>query len=370
MPWKERRKGGWLIVDDVTVPGTRKYDFARTAIIGDEKVRRLRAIKAASRHLIPGTAISIEELLERWRIAKLSENVVKPERLSHYIDTVRKVAGARNWTTTASITRDELRKWAVDSGNVGVKRERSYLLAMLRVAVSEWDVAVDPKVLARRWERARVPDETSPLLTDADALAIQTKADTYPPTCGLVVHWMARYGPRPITLAKMLARDVSLERGDAWLGHMKNGRPLRFPLFADTIARLRVVMEGLAPEAHLFRSMHNKPWTLRPANGGAEGLTRWYTHSIDKRGIYELKRLAITRMFQGTPPWTAPLTLADVKLFTGHTSDEPLRYQRTNDERARALIGPVGITFEVGASRRELVQAEIPQTPDFTVKYE
>lgn len=366
MPWKERRPGGWLIVDDVTTTGARKYDFARTSIDADKKVSRLRSIKAARRHLTPGSSVTIDDLLERWRQYKVAERRMSVGTMALYIKRIGALAKARHWKTASAITRDELRRWALDANNIGVSVTRDYLLSVLRVAVAEWDIAVDPGVLRGKWGSSkRVNLDEAPLLTDAEAAAIKGKADTHGTHKGLIVHWMERYGPRPATLAKMLVGHVSLERAEAWLGHVKNGMPLMHPLFPDTLARLRVVIGDRGPKGCLFLTEHGEPYSVR-AEDGAAGLTRWYRMNVDARGIYQLKRRAITRMFQGAPPWRAPMTLADVKLFTGHTSDEPLRYQRTNQERARWLSGS---EWEIKATKNNLDVLGISITPDFTVKY-
>ncbi len=366
MPWKERRPGGWLIVDDVSSPDDRKYDFARTAIEADKKVARLRAIRAASRHLTPGATITIDELLERWRQHKTAEGKMSAGTQGLYIKRIRSLAESRGWGTAAAITRAELRKWATDTKNVGVSVTRAYLMAVLRVAVAEWDIAVEPGVLRGKWGSSkRVNLDEAPLLTDDEFLTIQAKADACGPSKGLIVHWMGRYGPRPATLAKMLVSHVSVERREAWLGHVKNGMPLMHPLFPDTVARLKAVIGERGPKAHLFVTEHGEPYSVR-AEDGAAGLTRWYRMNVDARGIYQLKRRAITRMFQGAPPWRGPMTLADVKLFTGHVSDEPLRYQRTNQERARWLSGSEWENSSTGVKSAVL---GIPETPDFTVKY-
>jgi hypothetical protein len=306
-------------------------------------------------------------MLQRWGEAK------KGHMADYTIEEVKRwaerMATAHNWESSASPRRADIEAKKKDGRHKTTLRA---ILAVLRWAADELQAQVDPRVIARYRGISSSPNRTADLMSDAVFRKIQTKADELGPNIGALIHYLGLYGARPITAAKLTIADFD----GAMLSPTVKGRPkpIRHPLFPETIARLSAIAKGRAPTDALFLHPKGKPWPLRHRKGvGMADIPCWYSRALGKyategqRGIYQIKRRAITRMLNGQPPWKERLSVADVMMFTGHlTESQVLRYAVSSLDRARQLVGTVDTEPHPSASKRNQARKRKPKVTEET----
>jgi integrase len=175
------------------------------------------------------------------------------------------------------------------------------------------------------------------LLDDAQRAVIEERAREqrqWP-----LVHCLMTYGWRPSSASRMLVGDVNLSARTVLLRELKSGDALVHPLRGDTVELLRPLVQGRRSNEPLFTAPLGGAWRID--NGTrAHQMASWYRINIspdfptDQRGIYDLKRYAITGLLKaaGGDP-------AAVAAITGHRSlSQVLVYARTNLDTARAVI--------------------------------
>lgn len=217
--------------------------------------------------------------------------------------------------------------------------------------------AVDPAVLKEM--RPRVAGKRSNnealagLITEPQMKAIRREADRRGQLP--LIHCLARFGWRPITANLLRVRDINLTTRipTASLWVKQADEPYVHPLDEETIALLRPLIEGRQPGDPLFRNPRGERWKMEinPLNGmevSASQMRDWYRNTCRRHApgcgnIYGLKRYALTAMHEGRRPWKKPLSLRQIRLYTGHKTDsEVARYLRTNLDEAYDLLGGTG----------------------------
>jgi hypothetical protein len=253
-------------------------------------------------------------------------------------------------------------RWYETGGSHPQKTFTSKADALVQLAVLE-----DAAVLQREpWKsmrgltrkKARKPAPIRHLLTEEQVEEAIRLASAEGPYCELLVRLLSTYGTRPVSLAKMTTEGVYTKHGKVWLAYPIKGQTSihTHPISDEIGAPLRELIKARRKGSRLFiaAKARNRAWKIlitdSAPQGRAKEMTDWYRRRIGEKiarhrnqdGIYELKRFAITRMFAGLPPWSATLTVADAKLFTGHKTDSQLlRYCQTNEIRAVDLLGDV-----------------------------
>lgn len=236
------------------------------------------------------------------------------------------------WKTTGDVTQESVDRWRQSrkAGVVGILR---YLKALLNWAHRSLKQPVAMLDLSTP-RKKRAPRR---LLDDAQRAVIEERAKEqrqWP-----LVHCLMTYGWRPSSAARMLVGDVNLNARTVLLRDLKSGDALVHPLRADTVELLRPLAQGRAIGETLFTAPLGGAWRID--NGTrVNQMAAWYRINIspgfpaDQRGIYDLKRCAITGLLKaaGGDP-------AAVAAITGHRSlSQVLVYARTNLDVARAVV--------------------------------
>jgi len=352
--WIESRKRGWYRVrwrEDGKPKASEVYTDKSKA---EDRRRLVLNFLRAREPLAPSRragALPFGEVVQRWSRSKVADGMTQ-EHADQVVAMLTKLAAERDWQTTRDVTAEAIDAWKVARNGRGVARPYAYLRGVLRWAKRTqgqpiWDDAASLEMKTPR----RKPLED--LLTQAQLDELIVKAATFGPQCAALARYLSTYGARPRTAFKLRVGDVDLQRGTLTI-RVKGGDTARHPLFPETVADFRAIIGGRDPSEPLFLS-HLKgergplPWI------GSGAMTSWWYCLVGRDlidaddkprlpaplwGIYNLKRFAISRMVKGEKPWARPLTVAEVKLFTAHRSDsQVLRYMRTNEEDARAVMG-------------------------------
>lgn len=287
----------------------------------------------------PPTFLSIETIADRWRETREGTAVATRPGADRYMsDAVRMACGMAEdlgWSTSRDANAPDVADLKRRRKNIGIARPLGYLRAILRWASENaeqpLDVAADVAMRAPQSRKAAVE-----LLTDREAKAVLNRARRLQQLP--VIACLATYGWRPITACRLRVGDVDLKAETIRISIKQNGEPWTHPLFAFHVELLRPLVAARGPAEPLFLNTHGKVgWT----NGKLGG---FYRHCLRPDGgrtgnIYALKRLAMTRMHLGLWPWSEPLSISDIQLFTGHkTKEQVLRYLATNLTRARGLV--------------------------------
>ncbi len=343
--WREGGRGSPLLAS-LVIANEAEAEDERADIEG-----RVNARRAISRSRALGPAMPLIDIAHRWSAAKLADRKIKPIYANRTVKLFRQLSKDLGWKTVADITPAEVDRWRLlNNGKNG--RLGATIRAVLHWAADRGQPVPEGTWVALR--PARAPRRArKPLPAAKDIKRWSKRADSISPDAGALVHCLATYGWRPITAAKLQVRDLNLRRGEITLRDLKGGGDdLVHPLLADTVARLRKLCAKREPTDPLF---------LDPRTGAAwmgeddetHGMSEWWAnHMDDHRGIYDLKRQAISTMLaRGLAP-------QEVALFTGHKSlSQVLTYARTNEERARAALaviggaGPAKSTAKKGARR-------------------
>lgn len=303
--------------------------------------RELALSWAETNNLLPTRELRLADVIDQWL----------DQEPSDYRREAAAILGGlalrQGWVRVADITPAAIALWHRQAseakrektgGAIHVARYQQYLLGVLRWAHRTYKVPVHPDVLTMRLpKRQKGPPRT--LLTDAQVDDIRKMARSYGPCARNIIEYLLTYGARPITACRLCVRD--LVGNTLTIENAKHSGGWRHPVDARQAKRWRAEVYSTAPDAPLFpHYTEDRAWKIK--DGKAAELSSWYRCTIAKRlklpegvrGIYDLKRWAITRMLdRGLPP-------ADVALFTGHTDlEQVLTYNRTNQDRAtKALV--------------------------------
>lgn len=350
--WIERRPKSWLIIEQVGRNGDRTYYTEKTHEAAKLTKRRLLSARAVLKTLAPGSPLPWDELIDRWAVDK--KGFIEDTTITEVRRRVERAVKQNGWKTTLDVRKSHINDMRKGKG----ARPVAYILSMLRWAHAELAAGVDLTAIGKYKGKVasdRPDQEDTPLLNDVDFAAIQAKADGKSKNIGALVHYLERYGARPITAAKLDVGDFIPERRGLLIRVKQGKKPKFHPLFADTLKRFEEIVKDRKPGDPLFTNSHGRRWLIR-GDKGAHGFVKWYPVALGSLapeglgGTKQLKRRAISRMLAGDPPWTKALTVKDVMLFTHHrTASQVLRYARTNQERALSLVGTNGNGVETGA---------------------
>ncbi|MBA3588859.1 site-specific integrase [Methylibium sp.] len=348
MAWIEKRSHGWVVrwrdadgVARISPPPAygSKGDAAAAAREFEQRVPPVKRRRDRPGQT-PIAPLTIAALAALWHAAQVDndERMRRPGAQA-YIDAARDlaIAAAKRWgeaAKPADVTLDgaaALRR--------KVPRTAAYLRAILRWARDHHGTALDPRVFTA----LRPPPSkrsTAGLLTERQvkaALARARRRSQLP-----IFSCLSTYGWRPITACRLTVGDVDLKRREITIDRKHDGTPHTHPLFPCHVAQLGALVKGRADDAPLFRPPRSKDGVDRwrvSKGGSAAMLAVWFRRNLLPVGVYNLKRFALSRMASGAWPWRAPLSIPDVRLYTGHKADAMvMRYLRTNTERARSLM--------------------------------
>jgi site-specific recombinase XerD len=171
---------------------------------------------------------------------------------------------------------------------------------------------------------------------EAEARKQEAEAAKQSPGCVALLRFLATYGHRPITAARLTVADLDLERGTLTL-NVKGGDTIRHAVLPATIDDLRPLIEGQRPTCPIFRTVTGLPYLDPRATRTRQRMPAWFRDLAARAGvkasIYDLKRLAVSRLF------AAGADLATIASITGHrTPAVLLRYARTNEARQQAAL--------------------------------
>jgi hypothetical protein len=328
--WREGGRGSPLLASPVYAEEAQARDAA--ADIGAGLLAR-RALSESKAH---GAALPLLEVVHRWSAARVADRGITERYAKRTTKMLRELADRMGWETVADITPAEVDRWRITNGGRNARLGAS-LRAVLRWAEERLRQPVPPGswVALRPARTARRPRRDLPAAKDLARW--QLRADEVSDDAGALVHCLLTYGWRPIAAARMLVSDFDAKRGTILLRDLKGtGDDLVHPILPATAKRLRGLAEGRKPADPLFVDPRSgKAWIDEE---GGHGMSWWWREHVTRdRGIYDLKRHAISGMLaRGLAP-------QDVALFTGHRSlSQVLIYARTNEERARAALAMIG----------------------------
>lgn len=289
-------------------------------------------LRIAEKLRIYGQALPLEQIIMRWQATRQAQQRMGKGYAIECRRELMKMIAAMDWRTTADITQESVDRWR-QARKKGQAAPLRYLKALLNWAHKslKQPVAMLDMSLPRR---KRAPRR---LLDDGQCAVIEERAKErrqWP-----LVHCLMTYGWRPSSAARLRVGDVNLAAATVLLRDLKSGDALVHPIRAETVELLRPLMKGRASGDALFLAPLGGAWRID--NGTrAHQMAAWYRLDIsagfpaDQRGIYDLKRYAITNLLRaahGDP--------AAVATITGHRSlSQVLVYARTNLEAARAVV--------------------------------
>ena len=295
--------------------------------------QRIEAELDARGAIIPGTLISLQQLLVRWERVKLSGRAPNDKAGTEEASRrMRRHCELMGWRTTLDVTPSSIATWR--ERQQGTTRVGSYLHALLAWGRDFADQVVDHRSLAalRPPRKARVAPQV--LLTVDRVAEAFRQATAWSPDCGALIHCLATYGWRPITASRLSVGDL---RGDRILTRVKGGHEVEHPLLEASLALLRPLCEGRALADPLFKDPRTgERWAARNP-----GTISAFCRDHLALQAYDLKRFAASHLLAAMEPHEA-------KLFTGHlTTTQLMLYPRSNKDSARAalsklhaLVGP------------------------------
>ncbi len=287
-----------------------------------------------------GDITTIAELAENWRKVKLAEKRLMPSYIAEAEKRVMDLAASRMWERLNDITMSNLNAWKIDAGGVGISKTLACLLALLRWGRRQYGLSIDAAVLRHETPKAPRKVMADVLLTDHQVSLIMERAMGLGPGVAALIHYLATYGPRPITACTRKVSDVDFTAGTILVDGKRSGQ-WRHALLPETVDLFAVATRGRTLDDALFlqprRTGSRKGadrghgWPVS-SDHSAASLCEWYRHNLGRPicgkamdGIYHLKRYAITGMLaRGIDP-------ATVAKFTGHLSlPQVLLYARGN----------------------------------------
>jgi hypothetical protein len=308
-------------------------------------------IKRRSRKRASAAPMAIRELLERFiserqRLRKLADSTA-----AEYREAIKRLVEATSWKSVTDLSRAAIRTYQSATGGRGCSRPFAYLRSVLTWAVRELDqpvdrVTIDALSIATISARDQADLPPKELYTAEQLGACFVRCDTYGLDLSALARYLAKYGARPRTAARLLVGDYVKEAGvgTLTLRRLKNGRTITHPLDEATVAMFDRLVQGRDAAQPLFRDMHGAAWPL-DHRGKPDTMCKWWSRAIaydlpaSLRGIYDLKRYAITTMLRNG------IDLATIALFTGHKDVRSLlRYCRTNQIIAQGALGKLPST--------------------------
>ncbi len=336
--WREGGRGSPLLASPVYENEAKAQDAA------DDIGAGLLARRALSHSRALGAALPLLEVVHRWAAARVAQKAITEPYAKRVTKLVKALAAEMGWATLADITPAEVDRWRTNADGRNAR-----LGASLRAIVRWAEERLRQPVPAGTWVALRPPRAPRRPRRDLpaakDLVRWQRIADGISRDAGALVHGLATYGWRPIAAARMVVSDFDAKRGRVLLRDLKGtGDDLVHPILPATAKRLRELARGRAPTDPLFIDPRSgKAWI---DEDGSHGMSWWWREHVEAdRGIYDLKRHAISGMLaRGLAP-------QDVALFTGHRSlSQVLVYARTNEERAREALGMLAGGGRSGAS--------------------
>ncbi len=291
-------------------------------------------------------AMPLETLIERWIERGRAEG-----RGEIYLTTARKqllaMAETMGWRTSADVTPAEVARWrGLQGGKNAVQG------AILRACLRWGDEALEQPLHRRALIALRPPKRRrkvpKPAMPASNLDQCRTRAGYLGGCAPALLHCLTTYGWRPITAARLRVQDLDLVRAEITL-EVKMVGEHRHPLFPESLSLLRPLTTDQPPSAPLFRTETGSAFGLSP---GEYSIPNWWRKRFPGLGpVYDLKRWALSQMLAGAPPWPRALTLAEIRLFTGHATTQALLiYLRHSDQTARELVSgsPASMGSTVG----------------------
>lgn len=363
--WIEARDGGYLVRwrdQRLAWKGSALRESTRDAQALKRKMQaELRALRE-NRRGVPGTLLPFTEILKRWQIAVLTDDrPVTSDYATEVVDRLTKLATAVGWITTGDITTAAVEN--VKTMRAGrVKYEMRLLRSVLSWARDALGQPVEHQVVKpRRARRGSAMPKELPgvLLSDGQVATLVERAGTHdgrPYAAGrALAHYLATYGARPITAARIQVGDVNLVAGELTLRHLKHAAPIVHALTQHTRDLLAPLCVGRSSTDPLFTTPPPSPrkdeqafdplkaWPI--SQGRSLSMLMWWRRTVCKgvdglttqaRGIYNLKRYAITKMRQ------AGIDLETIARFTGHGNVRSLLiYTRSDTARTHEVLARV-----------------------------
>jgi hypothetical protein len=330
MPSLERLRSGYRIKWREGGRGSKEHT---TPVIASKPeaaaaLARITAELAARKPLRRGIALPLEQVLQRWRIAKLSGDEPNDEwTTDDAIRRARKHFTAMGWTTTEGITPAEVQRWRDTTANT--RRAGAIIRAILWWAKDYAEQWVDDRTLAAlrpqkgKWKRKEreLPPVAAVVQAYYTACAISENL-------GALVHVASLYAWRPITLAKLDVRDI---QGDIANAKVKGARIVPVPLMPQTVEMLARISQGRKPEDPLFTDPRTgERWALHYSRAISQ-------YCRDNLGIhvYDLKYFAASNLLALLPPHRAK------RISTHLTTGQLVGYGRSNMDDARSAIASV-----------------------------
>lgn len=354
MAWVEKHPHGFLVrwrLPDGSRPYAGPYASRAEADAAADEFEARQPRKARARpSQRPVEPLTIAGLAAEWRLDRMdnAERMGRPGAQAYLDDVLARVqAVAASWklpdraARPGDITVDmakALRKRA--------QRTSASLRAILRWARGRHGTPFDPMVdealkppPSKRAKAAR--------LTDREAKAVLARARRHGQLP--LISCLMVYGWRPITACRRNVEHVDLKARTIEVDR-KHGEPIVHPLLSFHADLLRPLVEGRPKRAPLF--VPPRPQRTKDGKASQRERDRWTVSKTGSAGMlavwcarrlgvpsYQIKRLALSRMFAGEWPWKRPLTAEEIRLYTGQQSPGVVeRYERTNLARARDLF--------------------------------
>jgi site-specific recombinase XerD len=335
MPSIHSRRRNWYQIRWYEGGKRRASPVVRSRADAEAMSRAIEARLAAQKSIgcRDGLPLPLAEVVHRWKTDRINNGRSK-EYADEAAGLVLRVAEEYRWTRTSHVTPAAIDAWRRDKKG-RITRTFSYLRAVLRWARDRLGQEVHQAALV---ETAKSPRRrpSADLLTDDQMTALEAEAAKQSPSCVALLRFLATYGHRPITAARLTVADLDLERGTLTL-NVKGGDTIRHAVLPSTMDDLRPLIEGQRPTCPIFRTVTGLPYLDPRATRTRQRMPAWFRDLAARAGvkasIYDLKRLAVSRLF------AAGADLATIASITGHrTPAVLLRYARTNEARQQAAL--------------------------------
>lgn len=311
---------------------------ALTAAQAQALKTRVEAGIAAVRPLSEYAALTMEEVLARWRRSKLEGDEPNDDwTTDNSISRARKHFAAMGWDSAGDITPSEVERWRTSTANT--RRVGVIIAGMLRYARDFLGQPVDHMTLAAlRPPRGKWRRKKRELPETKAVLGAFRKAKAWGPGVAALVHTAAIYGWRAATLAKLDIADI--ER-DVAHTKVKGARIVDVALMKATRAALKEAAKGRKSGAVFLDPRTGKRWDLH-------GSGSIWQFCRDHLGLpyYDLKYFAATNILD-------VMKATKGQTVTGHLTPGQLEsYGRTNAARSREAIGELWKSMSRTVSHR------------------
>lgn len=351
MPWISgpKKRGPWRVMwrEGGRTSPIRASQTYHSRVDAEAFRRDVDAMLAERRRLggaaLPSTPI--DDLLKRWKVSRLAAGRVREAYADEAVGHVTAMAEEMEWTRLSDVTTDAVDRWrSKRPGGRGTDKPIQCLKGWLNWCRRTLRLAVDDGVLLI--EKRRTPaTRKAALLTEPQVAAILgTALRVGNASVATALEHIALYGCRPIDVCRLEVRDWNPTARTITYRQTKNLDDITHPVHAAHGAKLTALCADRGPEEPLFLDPWSRPWRITA--GKAEGMSSWYAANIgqhvagltkEQRGIYCLKRFALTRMMAATGNRQAVATVS------GHRSLQVLdRYLTTNEQTQAEVVGAVG----------------------------